>query len=101
MSVPERVRPGDALKISYSANRSSRIVIYAVDEGILQVAKYNMPDPLGFFLRKMALQVSTFQMVDLILPDFDAYNRKASPGGGEAMMLAGQNLNPFRHAHVD
>ena len=96
MSVPERVRPGEALEISYSASRSSRIVIYAVDEGILQVAKYNMPDPLGFFLRKMALQVSTFQMVDLILPDFDAYNRKASPGGGEAMMLAGQNLNPFR-----
>ncbi len=96
MSVPELVRPGSPLTVSYSANQPSRIVIYAVDEGILQVAKYDMPDPLGFFLRKMALQVNTFQMVDLILPDFDAYERKASPGGGEAAGLAGRNLNPFR-----
>ena len=96
LSVPELVRPGSPLNITYSADRTSRVVIYAVDEGILQVARYNMPDPLGFFVRKMALQVSTFQMVDLILPDFDAYERTASPGGGEAAGLAGRNLNPFR-----
>mgnify|MGYP001817137077 CR=1 FL=1 len=96
MKVPDLVRPGDRLDISYTANRSSRVVIYAVDEGILQVAKYDMPDPLGFFLRKMALQVGTYQMVDLILPDFDAYVRQAAPGGGEGRALAGRNLNPFR-----
>jgi len=96
LDVPELVRPGDELEISYSTSRDARIVIYAVDEGILQVARYNTPDPLAFFLRKMALQVSTFQMVDLILPDFDAYQQSASPGGGEAAGLAGANLNPFR-----
>ena len=96
LDTPELVRPGEELNITYSASRRSRMIIYAVDEGILQVAKYNMPDPLGFFLRKMALQVSTFQMVDLILPDFDAYDSSASPSGGEAAGLAGRNLNPFR-----
>ena len=73
LEIPELVRPGDELEIGYSASKDARIVIYAVDEGILQVARYEMPNPLAFFLRKMALQVSTFQMVDLILPDFDAY----------------------------
>jgi uncharacterized protein YfaS (alpha-2-macroglobulin family) len=96
IEVPELLRPGDELEIAYSTSRDARIVIYAVDEGILQVARYNMPDPLAFFLRKMALQVSTFQMVDLILPDFDAYQQSASPGGGDAAGLAGSNLNPFR-----
>jgi uncharacterized protein YfaS (alpha-2-macroglobulin family) len=96
MQVPELVRPGERLDIAYTANRASRIVIYAVDEGILQVARYEMPDPLGFFLRKMALQVGTYQMVDLILPDFDAYAQSAAPGGGEGAALAGRNLNPFR-----
>ena len=96
LSVPELVRPGEPLDIEYATNRDSRIVIYAVDEGILQVAKYDMPDPLGFFLRKMALQVSTFQMVDLILPDFAAYDRESGPGGGEGLALLGRNLNPFR-----
>ena len=96
LEIPELVRPGDELEIAYSASKDARIVIYAVDEGILQVARYEMPNPLAFFLRKMALQVSTFQMVDLILPDFDAYPHNAAPGGGEAAGLAGSNLNPFR-----
>ena len=96
LDVPDLVRPGDELEIAYSSSREARIIIYAVDEGILQVAGYEMPDPLTFFLRKMALQVSTFQMVDLILPDFDAYQQRAAPGGGEAAGLAGSNLNPFR-----
>jgi len=96
LDVPDLVRPGDELEIAYSTSREARIIIYAVDEGILQVADYEMPDPLAFFLRKMALQVSTSQMVDLILPDFDAYQRSAAPGGGEAAGLAGSNLNPFR-----
>ena len=96
LEVPELVRPGDELEIAYSASKDARIVIYAVDEGILQVARYQMPDPLAFFLRKMALQVSTFQMVDLILPDFDSYPQNAAPGGGDAAGLAGSNLNPFR-----
>jgi uncharacterized protein YfaS (alpha-2-macroglobulin family) len=97
LDLPELTRPGESLDIGYTASRDSRIVIYAVDEGILQVARYNVPDPLGFFLRKMALQVSTYQMVDLILPDFEAYVRSAAPGGGAGLEeLAGANLNPFQ-----
>ena len=98
LGVPELVRPGEKLTITHTASRPSKIIVYAVDEGILQVAKYVMPDPLGFFLRKMALQVSTFQMVDLILPDFEAYRRLAAPGGGEGagLGLLGRNLNPFK-----
>ena len=96
LDVPDIVKPGEELTVSYRSTKSARVVIYAVDEGILQVAKYEMPNPLGFFLRKMALQVSTFQIADLILPDFDAYQSSAAPGGGEGVGLAGQNLNPFR-----
>ena len=96
LGVPKLARPGDELQITYSTSGDARMVIYAVDEGILQVARYQMPDPLSFFLRKMALQVNTFQMVDLILPDYEAYRQSAAPGGGEAAGLAGANLNPFR-----
>lgn len=96
LQVPELVRPGETLEITFSTSKDARIVIYAVDEGILQVAQYQMPNPLAFFFRKMALQVSTFQMVDLILPDFDSYQQNAAPGGGDAAGLAGSNLNPFR-----
>lgn len=96
LDVPELVRPGNDLVIEHASSRPSRIVVYAVDEGILQVARYEMPDPLAHFLPKMALEVASYQMVDLILPDFDAYDRNAAPGGGEAAGLLGSNLNPFR-----
>ena len=96
LDTSELVRPGEDLVITHSASKSSRIVIYAVDEGILQVAEYDTPRPLDYFLPKMALQVATHQMVDLILPDFEQYRTRAAPGGGESARLLGSNLNPFR-----
>ena len=71
-------------------------MLFAVDEGILQVADYSTPDPLGVYLAKKALQVDTHQMVDLILPDYDVLRRVSAPGGGDLRRLLGANLNPFR-----
>lgn len=96
LDVPALVRPGDRIDIQHTSSKPSKVVVYAVDEGILQVARYSTPDPLKQFLPKMALQVMTYQLVDLILPDFDMLRRFAAPGGGEAAGLAGSNLNPFR-----
>ncbi|MEO1574531.1 MAG: alpha-2-macroglobulin family protein, partial [Pseudomonadota bacterium] len=72
------------------------VLVFAVDEGILQRAGYQSPRPLDFFLRKLALQVGTYQMVDLILPEFEAWSRRSAPGGGLGADLAQGNLNPFR-----
>ncbi|MEX2259945.1 MAG: alpha-2-macroglobulin [Woeseia sp.] len=96
LDMPDRVRPGDELLIDYSASRESKMVIYGVDEGILQVARYARPDPLGHFLGKKALQVATFQIVDLILPAWELLRSMAAAGGGEAADQLGKNLNPFR-----
>ncbi|MCY4012663.1 MAG: alpha-2-macroglobulin [Gammaproteobacteria bacterium] len=96
LEAPARSRPGERLRIGYSASAPSRIALFAVDEGILQVADYATPNPLSAFLNKKALQVDTHQMVDLILPDYDVLRRVAAPGGGDAGRLLGANLNPFR-----
>ena len=96
LAVPDLVRPGDALTVGYTASEPARLVLFAVDEGILQVADYDTPDPLEVYLRKKALQVDTHQMVDLILPDYDVLRRASAPGGGDLARLLGANLNPFR-----
>ncbi len=96
LQAAELARPGERLQVSYTTSEDSKLVVYAVDEGILQVARYQMPQPLEYFIPKKALQVATFQMVDLILPEFEAYLRAAAPGGGEGALLAGKNLNPFQ-----
>src|SRR5204863_381496 len=80
LATPDLVKPGDQVKIHYRTDRPSRMAIFAVDEGILQVAAYRTPDPLGFFFQKRALEVSTSQIVDLILPEFARLMAASVPG---------------------
>ena len=63
-------KPGEPFHINYKTDRPSKIAVFAVDQGILQVSDYKLPDPLGFFFRKCALGVETAQIVDLIMPEF-------------------------------
>jgi uncharacterized protein YfaS (alpha-2-macroglobulin family) len=93
--VTEKAKPGETLKIKYTSAKRGKIVIIAVDEGILQVAKYATPDPLASFFRRKALSVHTFQILDQILPEFDIVQKLMSTGGGEGGEL-GKNLNPFK-----
>jgi uncharacterized protein YfaS (alpha-2-macroglobulin family) len=95
VNVPDLVKPGDLLKLRVSADRAARLVVVAVDEGILQVAGYKNPDPLGYFFQKRSMDVRTQQILDMILPEFKRFLSAAAPGGGEGAEL-GKHLNPFK-----
>jgi uncharacterized protein YfaS (alpha-2-macroglobulin family) len=95
LKSPDLAKPGEPYKIRYKTNRPSRIVLFAIDEGILQVARYGAPDPLGYFFQKRALEVTTSQILDLILPEFKRLMAVAAPGGDAGGAL-GKNLNPFK-----
>ena len=94
LHVARAVKPGTPLTIHVEPGESSRVAVLAVDEGILQVARYKTPDPLGFFFQKRMLEVETRQILDLILPEFRRFLALAAPGGdGEADFA--RHLNPF------
>lgn len=95
VETPSRVKPGEKMTLRYRTAKPARIVLFAIDEGILQVAGYKTPDPLGHFFQKRALQVSTSQILDLILPEFRHLALSSAPGG-DAEGLLGKHLNPFR-----
>jgi uncharacterized protein YfaS (alpha-2-macroglobulin family) len=95
LSTPELVKPGEPLKIKLSAAQPTRAVVFAVDEGILQVARYQMADPLGLFFQKRMLEVRTTQILDLILPEFKKLLAASAPGG-DAEGALGKHLNPFK-----
>jgi uncharacterized protein YfaS (alpha-2-macroglobulin family) len=95
LSTPELTKPGETLKIKLTSERAARAVVFAVDEGILQVARYKEADPLGFFFQKRALEVKSAQILDLILPEFKRLMASSAPGGDEAGANA-RNLNPFK-----
>lgn len=95
LQAPKLVKPGQTVKMRLDATQPVRAVVFAVDEGILQVARYQNPDPLKFFFTKRALEVSTTQILDLILPEFSKLMRASAPGG-DADGALGKHLNPFK-----
>ncbi len=98
LDVPREAKPGATLAIKVTPDEASRAAVLAVDEGILQVARYKNPDPLGFFFQKRMLEVDTKQILDLILPDFKRFLALAAPGGDADGGYARQ-LNPFNKKH--
>ena len=98
LSVPELVKPGQILKMKLAAAQPTRAVVFAVDEGILQVARYQMANPLGYFFQKRMLEVRTSQILDLILPEFKKLLAASAPGG-DAEGALGKHLNPFKRKH--
>jgi len=98
VDAPTVVKPGQTVDFKVSTSQPARVAVFAVDEGILQVARYKSPNPLGHFFQKRALQVDTTQILDMILPEFQRLMNAAAPGGdGDAVL--GRHLNPFRKKH--
>jgi hypothetical protein len=94
LTAPREIRPGSTLVMRIVPGEASRIGVLAVDEGILQVARYHNPDPLAYFFQKRMLEVDTTQILDLILPEFKRFMAIAAPGGDADSGFA-RHLNPF------
>ncbi|QGZ64171.1 MG2 domain-containing protein [Paraburkholderia acidisoli] len=98
VDAPALVKPGETATFTVHSPRPGKLVLFAVDEGILQVAHYKLGDPLKYFFRKRTLEVGTSQILDLILPDFGKLMSMAAPGG-DADDAIGRQLNPFKRKH--
>ena len=84
IATPDIAEPGKPLNIEVDLDQDAKLVVFAVDIGILNVANYKTPRPLDFFLQKRALSVRTMQILDLILPDFALSKMLSAAGGGDA-----------------
>ncbi|HEY7172668.1 MAG TPA: MG2 domain-containing protein [Vicinamibacterales bacterium] len=94
LAAPRVVKPGATLVVHVDPAEASRVAVLAVDEGILQVARYQNPDPLGYFFQKRMLEVDTRQILDLVLPEFKRFMALAA-AGGDAEQGFSRHLNPF------
>jgi uncharacterized protein YfaS (alpha-2-macroglobulin family) len=95
LNAPKEVKPGVTLTMRVTPGSAARVGVLAVDEGILQVARYRNPDPIGFFFQKKMLEVGTTQILDLVLPEFKRFLAMAAPGGDADGGYA-RHLNPFQ-----
>ncbi len=97
LDTPKTVKSGDKLAINYHTSENAKIIIFGVNEGILQVARYQTPNPLAEFMKKRALRVQTSQIMDLIMPDINIMRMLSSSGGDTdySAEALSKNLNPF------
>lgn len=95
LEAPAAVRPGETLRVRLSARTPGRAVVFAVDEGILQLTDFRTPDPLADILLDRALVVQTSRMFDLLMPDH-ARLRGRIPGFGGGIGIGARFLNPFQ-----
>jgi uncharacterized protein YfaS (alpha-2-macroglobulin family) len=93
--APRIARPGAPIAVDIKTQGKARVVLFAVDAGILQVARYHVGDPLDYFFKKKMLQVNTAQILDLVLPEFSRLAALTAPGGDSDGDLS-KNLNPFK-----
>lgn len=97
LDSPARVRPGERLTIGYSAPRAGWTAVWAVDEGIHLVSKYQAPDPLAKLLPTAALEVTTYQLMDVLLPEFTLLRKAMAIGGdGSGTPELQLGINPFK-----
>lgn len=95
LTVPDKVKPGETLAIKVQTKEPGKIIVYAVDEGILQYGRYVTPKPLDYFVGQRALQVDTAQILDLLMPEYSLLSANAA-SGGDGGLSDGKNLNPFK-----
>ncbi|WP_300923125.1 alpha-2-macroglobulin [uncultured Desulfovibrio sp.] len=82
LSAPETVLPGTTLRVEARAGKKGKAVIFAVDEGVLQLTRSATPAPLAALLEDRALEVKTLQALDLLMPDHARLARRISAFGG-------------------
>jgi uncharacterized protein YfaS (alpha-2-macroglobulin family) len=96
LNSPDVARPGEPFTITYKSDKPGKIIVFAVDEGILQVSNYPTPDPPAFFFQKRALEVLTQQTVDQILPQYIRERELSAVGGDGGEEMLAKHLNPFK-----
>lgn len=98
LSAPEKI-DSNKLTINYITDKDAKLMIFAINTGILQVAKYKIPNPIAHFFKKSALQVETFQTLSQLLPEYKILREFAQIGGGDYDEINGDTggalTNPF------
>jgi len=97
VKVPAEVRPNHELAIELQVSQEDKplfATVAAVDEGILQLTKYKVPDPLGKMFEKRALGVWTYETIgwNLLVPPM----AEAKSAGGDQEEAGRGRIPPIK-----
>ena len=101
-------RPGQTVELELGVKdtsgqgRAAEVTVFVVDEGVLTLSGYQLPDPLAVFTRPQPLRVETTESRETLARIFglepNKNENKGHPGGGggeeRAVMLTTAYFNP-------
>ncbi|MEO9484869.1 MAG: MG2 domain-containing protein [Ekhidna sp.] len=93
----EKSKSNQSQKITISTAPNAMVGLAIVDEGILQVSKYQTPDPYNFFYGKRALGVKSYDVYPYLFPEIAG--NLTGGGVGLARELSSR-VNPMNNDRV-
>jgi hypothetical protein len=99
IKAPEKMEPNNPITIELTLDNvkqdTTRLTVAAVDQGILQLTNYQNPDPHGYFYRKRALEMNTYDLYSFIIPDEDKVKELYSNPGDMMDMENGRSAEDY------
>lgn len=93
-------RPGQEFTVQVRTDEPAKVLVYAVDEGIIRLTGYQRPNPLQELFLDRALSVQTYQYLDMLMPEFSLMQKQLAKFGGD-MLFAAKHENALRSAGVN
>ncbi len=100
LRAPDKAESSSDLRVTYRTEKPCRMIVYGVDEGILQYTRYRLPNLRDDLMKKRGLEVRTYQWLSLLLPEYRLLRPSSLFGGGDGSeSLPVGFLNPFARRH--
>jgi len=96
--APHKMEPNQTVKIEVQTNLpiGSRVVLAAVDEGILQLTQYQSPDPKAFFFAKRRLGIDIMDLYGHLIQHQDGETLRMNFGGdADSSASGGSDVAPL------
>ena len=98
IDVPTKIKPSVTQKVSVNVSNgteNTRVILAAVDVGILNLHNFKTPDPLAFFFAKRSYDISIRDNFNKIIKPNDYDKADVLWGGGAEMARGGQQASSY------
>ena len=98
LEAPKQMKPETDLpvtvKVPALAGKKAWVTVSAVDVGILNITRFERPDPIAWFFAQRALGIDAYDLYSRVIESFDGGNARLRYGGDLALAALPQARRP-------
>lgn len=104
VEAPERMRPDEDLEVTVSApalaGEDARVTVSAVDVGVLNITRFALPDPFGWFFGQRALGIDARDLYGRVIEALAGGTARLAWGGDMALEALPQAARPTAEQQI-